>query len=123
MLINSNKRIYKISEKLISADIEIIKLYILSSVNAVCKVKQSKNSNKTNARFSVSSLFGGNNRNWAGTPLQKIYDYYKSIGKTHDVAYKQAAQDMGKLLARVLADDKREFIVEYQGRVKSYRMA
>lgn len=119
MLINSNKRIYNISARLIPADIEIIKLYILSSVNAVCNVKQS---NQTNARFSVSSLFGGNNRNWAGTPLQKLYDYYKSIGKSHDAAYKQAAQDMGKLLARVLADDKRAFIVE-QGRSKSYRPA
>ena len=118
MLINSNKRIYNISAKLIPADVEIIKLYILSSVNAVCNIK---GPNKTNAWFSVSSLFGGDNKNWAGTPLQKIYDSYITIGKPHNIAYRQAAQDMGKLLARVLADDKREFIVD-QGRSKSYRL-
>ena len=55
---------------------------------------------------SVRILFGGDNTDWEGTPLQPIWDNHKANGKTNDEAYEQSAKDVGWLLKSVLAGDK-----------------
>lgn len=102
MIINNTKQIRRISAKLIPVDEEIIKVYMLGAVDAFCNVKPDE-------PFSARILFGGNNRNWNGTPMQKLYDYQLKEGKTYDEAFDLAAKDAGWLLKTVLNDDARIF--------------
>lgn len=115
MLINNEKKIYRISANLITVDIEIIKVYMLGAVNGVCNTHPDE-------PFSVRILFGGANKNWSGTPMQKLYDYYKSIGKQHEEAYDSAKRDAGHLLAAVLDDDPRKFEVVGKDTGKLYKL-
>lgn len=102
MLTNNTTKTYKISANLIPVDEEIIKVYMQGAVYAFC------NTNKGEA-FSVRILFGGDNRDWSGTPMQKIYDYYIKNGKSYDDAAENAAVDAGRLLKAVLERDSRKF--------------
>lgn len=102
MIINNTKQIRRISAKLIPVDEEIIKVYMFGAVDAFCNVKPDE-------PFSARILFGGNNRNWNGTPMQKLYDYQLKEGKTYDEAFDLAAKDAGWLLKTVLNDDARIF--------------
>lgn len=61
--------------------------------------------NRKNEVFALRDLFGGENTNWSGTPLQCIWEKQKNKGKTNDEAYEQAAVDVGWLLKAVLAED------------------
>lgn len=54
-------------------------------------------------------FFGGDNKNWGNTPMQKLYDYYIKEGKTEEDAHQAAAIDAGRLLKAVLERDSREF--------------
>lgn len=99
MIKNNEKKIYNISADLIPADIEIIKVYMLGAINAFCNVKPDE-------PFSARILFGGNNKNWGDTPMQKLYDYYIMEGKSEEDAHQSAAIDAGRLLKAVLNDDK-----------------
>ena len=99
MITNNTKQIRRISAKLIPADIEVIKVYMQGAVYAFCNVKPDE-------PFSARILFGGNNRNWGNTPMQKIYDYYIKEGKSEEDAHQSAAIDAGRLLKAVLNDDK-----------------
>ena len=102
-MINNNKtKTYSISAKLIPVDIEVIKVYLLGAVNAFCNAKPDE-------AFSARILFGGNNRNWGNTPMQKLYDYYIKEGKTEEDAHQAAAIDAGRLLKAVLERDSRKF--------------
>lgn len=98
MIINNTKQIRRISAK--PKNIANIKKYILDTVNVTCD---------GNEVFSVRSLFGGNNRDWNNTPLQEIYNYHISTGKSHKKAANRAGIDVGWLLKTVLNDDARTF--------------
>ena len=63
--------------------------------------------------FAAHDLVGGVNWKWSGTPLQCVYAKQKTIGKT---AYNVAAQEVGRLLKKVIIDDKRTFTCKKQGR-------
>lgn len=102
MLKNNDKKIYRPTAKLISVDEEIIKVYMLGAVNAFCNVKPDE-------PFSARILFGGNNRNWGDTPMQKLYDYYIKEGKSEEDAHQSAAIDAGRLLKALLERDSRDF--------------
>lgn len=101
-MIKNCKKILRISAKLLPVDVEIIKIYMQGAVEGFCNCNPKDN-------LSVRILFGGNNRNWNETPMQKIYDYYIKIGKPEKDAAKSASIDAGKLLTSVLADNSREF--------------
>ncbi len=73
--------------------------------------------NQPDEKFAAKDLVGDENKNWKGTPLQQVYDYYldhykkngKSEKEAEDAAYKQAPKDVGWLLKSMLHADKREF--------------
>ena len=99
MSLTPKSRIQAISAKLTPMDVEIIKTYIRGCVQGFC-------CNDSTKAFSVRILFGGENGDWRNTPMQRIYDYYKRRGHTDKEAYKRAAIDAGRLLKRVLDEDK-----------------
>jgi len=55
-----------------------------------------------NEPFHIGILYGDQNKDWAGTPLQRLYDNHINAGKSVDEAYKQAAMNAGTLLKNVL---------------------
>ncbi len=112
MIINSNKKIVKISAQVSENDLELMKMYILGAVHGFTVVAEQKS-------FKVRDLFGYDNRDWNGTPIQEIYEFYlKSL--PHKEAAEKAAQDVGKLLRKVLTDDKYEYAEEYGNRECTY---
>lgn len=96
MIINSNQTVRNISAKLTDTEIALTKTYIQGAVHSHCN-------NCPDKELSVRILFGGDNRNWAGTPLQRIYEYYNGNGSENP--YKDAARDVGWLLKSVLVED------------------
>ncbi|MDI1299825.1 hypothetical protein [Methylotenera sp.] len=76
--------------------------------------------NRAGEPFAVRDLMGGTNTDWAGTPLQALYDKHIDAGKDAESASEDAAKDLGWLVKRVLADDKRTFIAGKAGLVSSY---
>lgn len=113
MIINSKKRIVKISAKVSKNDLELMKIYILGAVHGFTAAAGSKS-------FKVRDLFGYENRDWYKTSIQEIYEFYaKKL--PHKKAAKRAAQDVGKLLRKVLTDDKYEYEEVFGTRECTYR--
>ena len=103
MLDRNVTKVRAISAKILNIDIEIAKTYIKDVVDDFCnKYPQEK--------FSVRILFGGVNKDWNGTPLQKIYDYYILNGYSNKKAFKKSAIDVGRLLKTVLVEDKQKYL-------------
>lgn len=100
MLKGANVR--KISAKLLPIDIAVIQVYIQGAVHGFCN-------NNAGQYFTVRSLFGGENADWNGTPLQQIYEHYRRNGYTEQDAADRAAVDVGVLLKNVLIGDKYEY--------------
>ena len=99
-MIEDNVRIMRISAVLSDEEVNLAKAYILGAVHSRCTAGG-------DPRISIRRLFGGDNANWKGTPLQAIYNYYVSVkGYAHEKAADSAAQDVGKLLKTVLYEDK-----------------
>lgn len=59
--------------------------------------------------FMAMNMIGNINRDWNGTPLQDLYDFYLRRGRGHDYAHAQAARAAGWLLWQVLVEDNRNF--------------
>lgn len=110
MLKNQKTTICAISAKITQDEKELAKAYIQGAVHSY-----SSNSNDV---ITVRALFGGENRDWHDTPLQVIYDYYDNAGYID--SQKRAAQDVGKLLKEVLAEDKEKEFEEKKGYTKEY---
>lgn len=98
MLRDSKEEIRSISAKLPMMDVEIIKTYMRGCVQGFC-------CNDPKKPFSVRVLFGGENRDWRSTPLQRLYDFYKREGATDEEAHDRAKKDAGWLLKAVLSED------------------
>ena len=113
MITDSRKRIIKISAAVNEKDIEHMKLYILGAVHGFTAAAGSKS-------FTVRDIFGNENRKWNGTPIQEIYNYYIKV-LPHKDAAERAAQDLGKLLRKVLTEDKYEYEEESGNRECIYR--
>lgn len=115
MLTNNTKRIYSISADLLPIDTAIIKVYIQGAVYSFCN-------NNPKENFSVRILFGGDNRDWNGTPLQRIFDWYIKDGKNHQDAADRAAIDLGILLKTVLTEDARQYEITGKDSGTLYRL-
>lgn len=108
-------RIQKMSAKLSLKEIELAKRYLQGAVHSFCK-------NNPGEWFSLRDLVGGENKDWGETPLQLIYNYHISLGKTDEKAKKQAAIDAGWLLKAVLAGEESRLFDQVQGpRSRKYR--
>lgn len=114
MFTNKNEKIYAISAKLTTVDVEFAKAYIKGAVHSFCN-------NNPNQRFSVRTLFGGQNSDWSNTPLEKIYQYHRYIAPKSDPA-EAAAKDVGWLLKAALKEDKRRSFEVVDGYTKEYMM-
>ena len=101
MLKGEDVKINRISAKIPPQESELAKAYIQGAVHGFCK-------NNPNQEFSARILFGGENGDWRGTPLQEIYEWHCKAG-TSDPK-KQAAVDVGWLLKAVLHEDVRTFV-------------
>ena len=102
MLNAENVVINRISAKLSPQEFELAKAYIKGAVHGFCK-------NNPNQEFSARILFGGENGDWHGTPLQRIYEWHCEAG-TSDPK-ERAAIDVGWLLKVVLHEDVRTFVL------------
>ena len=77
------------------------KAFLKKKVYCWCK-------NQPDKEFAARDLVGGKNKNWNGTPLQKVYKHHRH-SKSIEKAYTQAGIDVGWLLKGVLHDDERCF--------------
>ena len=113
MFIKEIKKPRNISAKLKGVDLDSCKDYIKGAVYGFCN-------NHSGERFSIRTLFGGENTLWEGTPLDGIYHYH--LGKKHDIvkAHKQAGVDVGLLLQLVLFDDEKFKYDIFEGRPREY---
>jgi hypothetical protein len=72
--------------------------------------------------FAVRDLFGGESAwDWQDMPLEPLWKNYREKGKTPDEAFDLAAKAAGKLLKKVLHEDKRKFRM-HDGYVNSYSL-
>ncbi|WP_373778143.1 hypothetical protein [Glaesserella sp.] len=70
--------------------------------------------------FAVRDLFGKDNTDWTGTPLECVWNKNKRAGKNNDEAFEQSAKDVGWLLKAVLEEDRLEFKVTKSGLTNGY---
>ncbi len=77
--------------------------------------------NRKGEKFSARDLFGGENTNWYGTPLQLIHKKHKDAGKDDDSAFEASARDIGWIIKSVLHNDSRHFEVDTSGYGNAYR--
>ena len=115
MFIEKDCYIRKLSAKLSDDETVLAKKYLQGAVHSFCK-------NNPGEPFSLRDLVGGENKDWGETPLQAIYNYHISKGKTHQEAKRQAAIDAGFLLKTVLFEEEKRCFEQIQGtRAKQYR--
>jgi len=98
MISNNTTKVYSTKAKLTAIEKESIKVYMLGAVRGFCNANPTK-------PFSVRILFGGGNRDWHGTPMQSIYNYFLAQGYSEEDAATRAAQDAGYLLKETLLED------------------
>lgn len=70
--------------------------------------------------FTIHNILAFLNRNWISTPLEELYFRNLSDEKTEDESIEQAGKEAGKILKKVLSDDKREFHTVAGFRVREY---
>lgn len=106
MIIKTNQTVRNLTAKIPAVNIELAKAYIQGAIHSHCNSNADK-------EFSVRILFGGDNKNWANTPLQCIYDYHRYVRTSKNPA-EDAAKDVGWLFKSLLISDERTF--EYVGK-------
>jgi len=94
-------------------EIDLIKSFLQGAV--YCWIK-----NRKNEKFAARDLVGGENSNWEGTPLQKLYDKHISAGKDESSAIENAAKDLGWILKAVINTDRRTFKNTHEELVNKY---
>ena len=77
--------------------------------------------NRKDEWFAARDLVGGENYYWEGTPLYRLFTYYLGgDNNNHDYAVEEAGKAAGRLLKKVLVEDKRVFETE-EGYARMYR--
>lgn len=89
-------------------------IFLQGAVYCWCK-------NRKDEWFAARDLLGGDNFNWEGTPLYRLFRYYLGDNNdNYDYAVAEAGKAAGRLLKRVLHDDRRIFDTE-DGYARKYR--
>ena len=74
-----------------------------------------------NGWFAARNFAGGINREWEGTTLYPLFEFYENKQRGRIYAKRQAGIALGHLLKYVLSEDKRTFETRVIGRVRQYR--
>lgn len=77
--------------------------------------------NRRNEWFAARDLIGGDNYYWEGTPLMRLYKHYLNDEQDNgEYAIEEAGKAAGRLLKKVLFEDKRVFETK-EGYTRMYR--
>jgi hypothetical protein len=87
--------------------------YLQGAVYCWCK-------NRKGEWFSARELFGGENFDWNGTPLIKLFEKHIKKGKNEDDSIKDAGKDVGWILKKVIDDDSRDFETKKEELIRKY---
>lgn len=104
-MIENLDKIRKFGADINEQNVREIRSYIQGAVYCWCKNRREPDG--LSRWFAARDLFGGANRDWEGTPLYQIFEWYKAEG--YKDPEKEAGIDVGRLLKEVLHDDKRVF--------------
>lgn len=74
--------------------------------------------NRSGEWFSMRDLMGGDNNEWAGTPLFVLYQKHED---SSDDPVRQAGRDSGWLLKKVVREDERRFDTREANLIREYR--
>lgn len=99
-MITNAHRTCAISAKITSEEKQRIKDFIQGAVYCYCKNNKGK-------AFTARDLFGGENYDWSGTPLVKLFEWHQQNGSSNPV--EMAGKDIGWLLLDVIIEDCRLF--------------
>lgn len=99
-MLKNHSKIYDISAKITNDEKEKIFYFIQGAVYSYCKNCHGKS-------FAARDLFGGENADWTGTPLEVLYNWHMNNGSNNPV--NSAGKDVGKLLKSVVENDERLF--------------
>lgn len=95
-------------------ELDLVRAYLQGAVYSWVK-------NRSGEWFAVRDLVGGENTDWAGTPLQRLYDRHLESGRTEEEAFEAAAKDVGWIMKRLLAEDSRVFEFDNSQYANMYR--
>lgn len=85
-------------------ELQMMEAFLQGAVYCWCKNVGSGN------WFAARDLLGGENYYWQGTPLCRLYEYYLAGDDTmNEYAIEEAGKAAGRLLKKVLIEDKRIF--------------
>ncbi|MCB9360672.1 MAG: hypothetical protein H6587_03465 [Flavobacteriales bacterium] len=76
--------------------------------------------NRPDEWFSMRDLMGGENFDWTGTPLSKLYDKHIQT-KSDMAAIEDAGKDSGWILKKVVTKDIRTFETKKEDLIRKYR--
>ncbi|MDR2728170.1 MAG: hypothetical protein LBB56_03490 [Chitinispirillales bacterium] len=78
--------------------------------------------NRPDEWFALRDLFGGDNFNWIGTPLQILYEKEAIKGKDDKESINQAGKSAGRLLKKILFEsEKRKFETKQEDMTRKYK--
>ena len=111
-MLNGNITCYKVHGQTAQQKL-LIYAYLQGAVYCWCK-------NHPNQWFGTRDLVGGDNFYWQGTPAYPVYEYYASFGFGNYYAITEAGKAIGRLLKRVIIEDKRTFETRSGYRTRQY---
>lgn len=97
-----------------ASDLGRIRDFLQGAVYCWCK-------NRKDEWFSLQKLMGGENFDWQGTPLYRLYEEQINSGLTNEAAIERAGQQGGWILKALLRDDRRAFETAEGTRSREYR--
>lgn len=95
---------YKSVNGFSTQELQMMEAFLQGAVYCWCKNVGSDN------WFAARDILGGKNYYWQGTPLYRLYEYYLAGDNSmNEYAIEEAGKAAGRLLKKVLIEDKRIF--------------
>lgn len=96
------------------ADVRRMLDFLFGAVRAIC-------ANRKGVQFAARDFLGGENFSWEGTPMQILFEKYVDEGYSTDDAVAEAGKSAGRLLTRVLIEDRtRTYRLDDAGMANGY---
>lgn len=96
-----------------------IRDFLQGAVYCWCKSYYKENYEENEGWFSMRDLMGDENFHWQGTPLFALHIGYEEYGS--ESPKKEAGKAAGRLLKRVIIEDRRYFEVKEEEHITKYR--